>query len=263
MTYRYHRDENCPSLPETLARYDRFVARLRIALAIVIILACAAMVAFHAVGDADAAQTSHWQVTLVRGSTFVRNVTGATADAALQACHNAVPTTATTRTEYTCNPPRRIYVVTADATCPTPPPDQTRAGACPSGTTSTWTQTGKTTYGPAPTCTPTVTWSPATAPAGGCVAITPIPPDPAPANSMTFNWTHDGTNTTQYEVIYWRHGGIAQKKTITDVRQRSTSIGSLSSGTWYGFVRAANCGSSTAGDCAYSADSRTLSKTVS
>lgn len=65
-------------------------------------------------------------------------------------------------------------------TCPTPPPDQTKPGVCPANTQGSWTQTGTTTLGPPPACTPTVTWRPLTPPEGACAPIPP-PPLAAPA----------------------------------------------------------------------------------
>jgi hypothetical protein len=111
-----------------------------------------------------------------------------------------------------------------------------------------------------PACT--VTWSPSAPSITQCVAITPpTPTDPPvdPANAMTFNWTHDGLNLTEYRVVYWLHGGIA-KEAIVPPDRRTYVTPTLTPGTWYGFVRAANCTSATA--CSYSADSRTLQKVI-
>lgn len=173
-SYRYRTDENCSTpVGEALRRYDRVVAGVRIAAAVAVVLISGLMVAYHA----DATQVSEWQVTLTRGTsgTFVATAKAATPEAALQACHLLVPNAATTRTQFTCNPPRRVYIVTANpVTCPAVPAP--RPGTCPAGTSGTWTQTA--TVGPAPTCT--VTWS--SAPTGACTPLT------APTGT-TLSWT--------------------------------------------------------------------------
>jgi hypothetical protein len=124
---------------------------------------------------------------------------------------------------------------TPPPTCPAPPPVQTRPGACPTGSASNWTQTGTTTYGPAPTCAPTVTWTPSVPPVGGCLPITPI------GGTATLPWTHDGLNTTEYRVRYWREGQIATEVRIPGNTARSYTITGLTPGTWSMFVSAANC----------------------
>jgi hypothetical protein len=83
--------------------------------------------------------------------------------------------------QYKCQIEERdTWTFKAAAPCPSPPPDQTRPGTCPAGTEGSWTQTGTTTFGPAPDCAPTVTWRPVTPPEGAC---TPIPPPALPAPS--------------------------------------------------------------------------------
>src|SRR5688572_12937206 len=139
MNYRARLDENCPAPPdealrvaqdsldearsgfwaEHARRNERLVARLKIALAIVGILLSCLMVVYYA----HATQTSDWQSVLTRTSsgTYVNTAKGATPEAALQACHALVPTAASVRTQYACSPPRRVYIVTPNPTCPAAP----------------------------------------------------------------------------------------------------------------------------------------------
>jgi hypothetical protein len=255
MSYRVRLDENSrPTLTETLARYDRLVARLRIALAVIVVLISGLMVAYHA----NATQTSEWQVVLTRGTsgTWVATVKGSSSEAALEACRLLVPNAATTRTQYTCNPPRRVFIVTPNpVTCPAAP--WPRQQTCPTGSTGTWTQNA--TVGPAPTCA--VTWSPTTAPAGACTPIPPPPPPPT-GTGTTLSWTAP----THYERVCMRDeqgrefgclgggsippdaltGYLITYNTVGGARPQTIQVGNvtrhsipgLTAGNWYFSVKA-------------------------
>jgi hypothetical protein len=196
LSYRARLDERSqPTLAETLARYDRLVARLRIALAIIVVLLSGALVAYHAIDGADAAvtTTSHTSYAL-RPCSTCREVPYPTQLECERAADAEAQRVGQTREAggavYTCVI-RHNVIATFRPNPTTPPPvcpaaPASRQGTCPTGTQGTWTQTA--TVGPAPACT--VSWS--TAPAGACVAIPPPPPpppDPSPAGTATLNWT--------------------------------------------------------------------------
>lgn len=135
------------------------------------------LVAYAAFGTV----AGEWQVTVRQGS-VVQGLPaiGATADAAHAACVARIPTNATARTQYFCEPARYMATVTPDACAATPPP-QTRPQPCPVGRTGTYLQTGLSTVGPLPTCTVSVAWTPVAPRATDC-PVTPPAVLAAPAN---------------------------------------------------------------------------------
>lgn len=216
-----------------------------------VILGLIALALWLAVMVSFAAQTSEWQVSLTRGSsnTLVQVYKGQTREAAEEACRTAVPTNNATAITYTCGAARRVFVVTPScASAPAP-----RTQNCPSGTTGTWTQTA--TVGPAPTCA--ITWSPATPPAGVCVAV----PSPTPGQ-ITLRWTaptHNEricertpagvevncvggdplTNLAGYRLNYGTSGG-SRPATIQFPANITQHTMTLSEGDWFFSVKAFN-----------------------
>jgi hypothetical protein len=123
----------------------------------------------------DAAVSAEWKVNLLRGSTTIDTPTGSTEAEAWAKCLALIPKSAATSTTYRCQTPVFSAVVTPDpATCPPPPASTTRTQQCPAGTTGTWQQTSTSTVGPAPACTLTTSWAPASAPAGACTPVSTI-----------------------------------------------------------------------------------------
>lgn len=72
---------------------------------------------------------------------------------------------------YSCVEAEKWVVSFGVTACPVKPVDETRPGACPVDTTGTWTQLRTYISAPAPTCWTASAWTPATAPAGACVAV--------------------------------------------------------------------------------------------
>lgn len=75
-------------------------------------------------------------------------------------------------------------------TCTTPrPADETQPGACPTGTTGSWTQTRTYASAPYPTCWSAGNWTPSAPPAGTCVTA----PPPVSAAMLTYAVSAAGT----------------------------------------------------------------------
>jgi hypothetical protein len=251
-------------------RYDRLVARLRIGLAVVVVLISGLMVAYHAIGAVTT--TSHTTYALRPCSTCreVSYPTLAQCEAAAEAEARRVGLTRTTGSAvYTCIS-RHNVIATFTANPPPPPPPTCpavpapRTQTCPTGTQGTWTQTAA--VGPAPTCA--VTWSPTTAPTGACT--TTPPPPPPPAGGTTLNWTPpthfardcmrnpDGTEAgcvgggpipagaiTAYRITYNTVGGSRPQVVQVPGTVTRHSL-SLSSGNWYFTVKAVAGGNESA-----------------
>jgi hypothetical protein len=114
--------------------------------------------------------TGTWRA--YRGTNFATLVCSNSSEAAMLACIAADAERRATTTRYQLRYPNRYVTVTyARPTCPAAPAPITETRTCPAGTTGTWSQTGTSTVGPAPTCTVTVTWEPATPSAEQCVPI--------------------------------------------------------------------------------------------
>lgn len=130
------------------------------------LLALAALFAATVSAEQSGAQ---WRVNLLKGTTTIDTLTGATADEAWQKCRDAIPQSATVSTSYRCQ--TLVYAVTVnpDPVCDPPPASTTRTQSCPAGTVGSWEQTSTSTVGPLPECIVTTTWSPSEAPAGACV----------------------------------------------------------------------------------------------
>lgn len=118
---------------------------------------------------------------------------------------------------------------TPPPTCPTPPPDQTRPGACPAGTASSWTQTGRTTYGPAPTCAATMTWSPSAPPVNACLT-----PTGCVGRTCTFGWSYSHIGAEGFRLHYGRtRATLPQTVQVVPGEGRRGQIVFPDSGTWY------------------------------
>lgn len=133
-----------------------------------------------AAGVSMAAVTDRWQLTLIRGSTTLEQVSGHTQAAAWDNCVARIKVrseTAITGTVFACQTLRYYGTTVASPppTCAPAPAD--RVLTCPAPTVGSWTQ--RATVGPAPECA--IAWSPLTTPAGACVTPPPTcPPAPAP-----------------------------------------------------------------------------------
>lgn len=142
--------------------------------------------------------TGTWRA--YRGSNFDILVCSNSSEAAMLQCVAADAERRAATTRYQLRYPNRYVTVSyTRPTCPTPPPEETRPGTCPAGTEGSWTQTGTTTFGPAPACVPTVTWRPVTAPDGICHPVTP-PPLPAPTG-ITATAQSTSVNLVRWNVV--------------------------------------------------------------
>lgn len=128
-------------------------------------------------------------------------------------------------------------------TCPPAPAPQTRPGTCPTGTAGSWTQTGTSSVGPAPTCTVTVTWGPVMPPEGAC---TPIPPPDA--GQATLTWTPptrntDGTaltNLAGYRIVHGLSPGELTQTVQVGASVSRHTLSGLPAGTRHFAVKAFN-----------------------
>jgi hypothetical protein len=85
-------------------------------------------------------------------------------------------------------------------TCPAKPADETRAGACPAGTTGSWTQTLTYSSAASPICWTAGAWTPSSPPTGACVAT----PAPLTAPTLTATVSPNTTNPSNSNVtLLW------------------------------------------------------------
>lgn len=80
--------------------------------------------------------------------------------------------------------------------------------------------------------------------------------------TASLRWTHDGLNTTEYRVTYWREGDLPRVYRIAGNQARSATIDNLASGSWFFHVSAANCPSNPELICNVSNPSETGSKAL-
>jgi hypothetical protein len=118
--------------------------------------------------------------------------------------------------------------------CPPAPAPQTRPGTCPTGTQGNWTQTGTTTYGPAPTCAPTVTWGPVMPPEGACTPIVTEPPIGPRDVPLTWNQGGNLANVRGYLLVYGTSPTLLPRQVDgIPATARSYVVRNLSPGTYY------------------------------
>lgn len=153
--------------------------------------------------------TESTTVTLYKGTSKVRDTTGWD-DCRAQAKSEAAKLTAGSVT-YSCKSEVRKYAATYapdPSTCAAQPAAEVRVGACPTGTTGTWTQTRTYSSSPYPTCWTAGDWLPASAPAGACTAVIVTPP-PSTGSSgsltqgATATVTGSGFGATGPKVLLW------------------------------------------------------------
>jgi hypothetical protein len=149
--------------------------RSRFGLALPFTLALAVLGSF----PSHAEVSGEWRVNLLRGSTTVSALVGETQEEAWTKCEKAIPEIAENRTQYTCEKPRFVAVVTPEPvppTCTAPKPaDQSREQPCPTGTLGSWQQARTYAEAAFPGCWVAFDWLPASAPPGSCGPVMPGP----------------------------------------------------------------------------------------
>lgn len=227
-------------------------------------------------GVARSAESNvYWRADLHQGTSIIAYGQGFTAEAALQDCYRLQAITrAMTATETRkgavaaitasavrwCNNQRRYSTVSPDPVAPI-------AVNCVVSAWSTWSDP------PWLACADgfqsrtrvrnrTIITQPAN---GGTACPTLIETQPETRvcqGAAILSWTHDGLNTTEYRVTYWRDGLLPSVRTIPGNTARRQVMDNLQSGLWYFNVSAAICPTDPSRICNVSNPSETDSKVV-
>lgn len=163
-----------------------------------LLAACLALLAGSALAAIEVVSPEVW--TLYRGTSIVQPRVAYSSKAECQAA-------APLDLQHRCTA-AETFVRRADApspTCTTPQPaTETRTVQCPAGSTGSWSQSLAYTAAPYPTCWTAGSWTPSSAPAGACTAVT-APPPPTGASPLLVgllnfaetasrNWSFGGHN---------------------------------------------------------------------
>lgn len=183
---------------------------------------------------AYAAVVGEWSVNLIRGSsgTFA-TLRASTQEQAWADCRQLIAAQPPSSTQWTCQTPRYVARVIADpSVCTAPqPPNETRPGQCPTGTTGSWSQSLSYVSAPYPTCWTAGPWVPAEPPVGACVEPPPPPPPP------TGEWTHCANQEQRCEF-----SGQRRVRFGADIRwvEREFTGGVLCNATSFGGINPAS-----------------------